>query len=612
MSDSSYKYWSQPLTYSQYAQSFPHAFGSYGVDREGYAIRPAHDYRRFRTVTLRHPTALRARLNLTNTLAAAEYVIRIPNNPVAEKWINETIRPWMREIVSGALGAVWDGFAVASFGLKTREGGRPYFDRYGRQPLDWINWPYPEQVLIRLGRHGQAERYKTTHPEERISNPARSVIWTFGERRNNSPYGTGVIAAVIHLCEYWADILAHDLRLAEAAHKPNLILQPPAAAARDATKLQQLLNAARDNYMKPDGKFFGFPKAADGSDAAINVIQPPAGAISQNLKKLEYLDRQIIIAMLGTVKAFYDASDTGGTYNLAQVQAANADRLRRGILESLVPPIVERLLRPVLDHNFEEYGDVKLDFSYPDEVDLRAARAIIEKLIDKGDQTTLGMLDRLDLLLRAGFKVADGGAGLEDLARQAHDRGCDHDHETARRKDYAAEDRKKNPLIQEGVNKGRAAQDKLEDYYDRHREPMIAAIIKHARKITGTRYAEVAKTHAAKRAKKLINKELKALLAFVNSVFESQIGTAKVDSDLKADYQATVDVAYDRWVANIASTNLNAAAAKRRGFKGDGEPKKILEAGRENAASSLVGVVLDQGAAYHLELIRAFAEAAND
>jgi len=513
----------------------------------------------------------------------------------------------MREIVCGALGAVWDGFAVASYGLKTREGGRPYFDRYGRQPLDWINWPYPEHVLIRIGTHGQAERYKTTHPETRVSDPARSVIWTFGERRNNSPYGTGVIAAVIHLCEYWADILAHDLKLAETAHKPNLVLQPPAAAARDANKLQALLNAARDNYMKPDGKFFGFPKAADGADASINVIQPPAGAISQNLKKLEYLDRQIIIAMMGTVKAFYDASDTGGTYNLAQVQAANADRLRRGILESLVPPIVERLLRPVLDHNFTDYGDVELDFSYPDEVDLRAARSIIEKLIDKGDPTTMNMLDRLDLMLRAGFKVDDAGAGLESLARRAHDRGCEHDHGS--RTNLAAEDRKKNPLIQEGINKGRAAQDKLEGYYDKHREPMIAAIIKHAEKIKGDRIAAVQKTLGAKRVSKLVAKELKALLNFVGSVFESQIGKAKVKGELMADYQATVDVALDRWGANIASTNVNAAAAKRRGFAGDGDPKKILKAGRENAASSLVGVVLDQGAAYHLELIRSFAEA---
>ena len=371
------------------------------IDDKGWVSPPNYDYAQFRRGVNRHPSAGRAWQSLVNVISGASYTLSVLDNSgkevdVASEWGQYQLERWFDFLISNAIDYAFYGFQVCEYSIS----GRDDLDLYNKRYLKEIVFPYPENIIIQL-KGNMYKTYMQTYPKEIYPVEGFTAHWVYGIIAHNNPYGSGIMNGLYDLMIDWAKVLDYLMEITRMYGWPKVIGQVPIAGT-DNTTLQALMNTLAD-FWKNKGIIM-IPQGPLGEKTDIKAVSPVTGALRDVIDVLHYLDKEIIIGMLGVARLFYDSKGEGGSYSLVEMQKSEADGIRKGLMQGIIPPL-EKLFLHVLSFNFANISEVKIDFNYPEEVADRAHRALVEELIKKQDPALLAILDREKILDGANLNI---------------------------------------------------------------------------------------------------------------------------------------------------------------------------------------------------------------
>ena len=378
------------------------------IDDKGWVSPPNYDYARFRRGVNRHPSAGRAWQSLVNVISGASYTLNVLDNSgnevdAASEWGQYELERWFDFLISNAIDYAFYGFQVCEYAIS----GRDDLDLYNKRYLKEVVFPYPENIIIQL-KGNMYKTYMQMYPKEISPHEGFTAHWVYGIIAHNNPYGSGIMNGLYDLMIDWAKVLDYLMEITRMYGWPKVIGQA-SIAGTDNNSLQALMNTLVD-FWKNKGIII-IPKGPMDEKLDVKAISPVTGALKDVIDVLHYLDKEIIIGMLGVARLFYDSKGEGGSYSLVEMQKSEADGIRKGLMQGIIPPL-EKLFLHVLSFNFANISEVKIDFNYPEEVADRAHRALVEELIKKQDPALLAILDREKILDGANLNIKREDAGI--------------------------------------------------------------------------------------------------------------------------------------------------------------------------------------------------------
>jgi hypothetical protein len=203
-----------------------------------------------------------------------------------------------------------------------------------------------------------------------------SLYFAYGSMIHNEPYGLGVLERIEKLVLGWNKIVESIPDTSTIYNKPLVFIDMPGSRSNSSTMNEDI----KANLMAK--RILTISRSND-TPATMQVYNPPAGAINDQINAVELLNKLISVGTMQPLKIFYNSGSDTGSYNLTQIQLGQFENTMTGIMNRMVPQI-EKMLSWILYVNGynNDLSSFNFTWNYQSEMATQYARQLIQKLIE--------------------------------------------------------------------------------------------------------------------------------------------------------------------------------------------------------------------------------------